>query len=377
MRRVSARLRIDDDGRLEIIDPGLDMLPLLDAVQPGFKLRQQAIAELSSPRLMRARHAGTGLEFRRLAGESEALMWGIHAEFVECLRTSETLAPCGRDEASLLDLKREIARRVLAHCQLCAHRCRVDRTKGELGVCRLGTAATVAEHFIHIAEEAPINPSIVLNLAGCGMRCRYCQQSALLDPSAVSGDLLDAALWNSLDTSRARSLSFVGGNPDESLFAILGFLAATPAGWDRPVVWNCHAYSTPETLTLLDGIVDAYVPDLKYGNDECGRRWSAAPGYAATARDSVAAMVAQDAVVIVRVLVLPGHFECCHAPVLDFLAPLARSRLFVSVRGQYFPDWRITAKDGAMARRPTAAEVEAVRLYAQGRGLQVVDGRND
>jgi putative pyruvate formate lyase activating enzyme len=231
----------------------------------------------------------------------------------------------------------------------------------------------VAEHFVHIAEEAPLNPSLVLNLAGCGLRCRFCQQSALLNPAAVSGEPLAPALWKQLQTRGARSLSFVGGNPDESLYAILRFLAVAPARWRLPIVWNCHAYATHETLDLLDGVVDAYVPDFKYGNEACGRRLSAVRDYPAIARAAITAMLTQGVPVFVRLLVLPGHIECCHMPTLDVLATLQRDWLFVSVRGQFAPDWQITSCDGALARRPTQEEIEAVRHKARSLGLTLIE----
>lgn len=373
MKRARFRLRLDDQGLLEVVDPGFDALPLLQEVQPDFRVLESPL-DVDVPAFLRARRMGVGLPLVALEDQAEGVLWATHRSTMDRLRNEEAGPAPAPGEVSLLGLKREIARRLLVDCGLCAHRCGVDRTRGELGVCRLGTEATVGEHFVHISEEPPINPSLVLNLAGCGMRCRYCQQSALLDPAAVSGDGLDATLWPRLDIRGARTLSFVGGNPDESLYAILRFLEAAPEHWSLPLVWNCHAYSTPETLALLDGIVEVYVPDMKYGNEACAQRWSAAPGYVASARETIAAMVAQRVTVIVRILVLPGHVDCCHVPALEYLATLPRERLSVSVRGQYCPDWRITARDGAMAQRPGSAEVDAVRARARALELPLADG---
>jgi putative pyruvate formate lyase activating enzyme len=287
--------------------------------------------------------------------------------------SDSTKLPSG-DQATLLELKIEIAWRLLTNCTLCAHRCGVDRTAGKIGVCRLGVEGTVAEHFVHIGEEAPINPSLVLNLAGCGLRCRYCQQGAILDPARVNGARLDEFLWASLDTEGARSLSFVGGNPDESLYAILRFLASAPQDWALPVIWNSHAYATMETLTLLHGLVDAYVPDYKYGNNTCGLRLSSARDYSIVAVATIGAMLAQEVPVIVRILVLPGHLECCHVPTLEALAGLRdNGTLLISVRGQYCPDWRIGPRDGVLARRAMPGETETVRAKADTLGLVLVD----
>lgn len=371
--RRTTCLRIDDEGRLEVVDPGFDSLTLLRSIDPGFRVRRAGLAGFTSPRFLRLRETICSLMAWQLAGEPEAALWEAHEAAMKSLEAADVPPTAGENEASLLDLKIELARRLLSSCRLCARRCGVDRVRGEPGICRLGTEATVAEHFVHIAEESPINPSLILNLVGCGLRCRFCQQGSLLDPAGVAGEPLDPELLSKLRTKGARSLSFVGGNPDESLYAILRFLAAAPSGWQLPIVWNCHAYGTPETLRLLGGAVDAYVPDFKFGNEACGHRLSAVPDYPDAARAAVAAMVAQGVPVIVRILVLPGHFECCHAPALDFLATLRRERLLVSVRGQYCPDWKITPQDGELARRPARQETEAVREKARSLGLSLID----
>jgi putative pyruvate formate lyase activating enzyme len=119
--------------------------------------------------------------------------------------------------------------------------------------------------------------------------------------------------------------------------------------------------------------VDAYIPDFKYGNETCGRRLSAVPNYPAVAQAAITAMLAQGVPVIVRLLVLPGHFACCHVPTLDFLARLQQERLLLSVRGQYCPDWKITPKDGVLAHRATQEETEAVRDKARSLGLALID----
>ena len=184
---------------------------------------------------------------------------------------------------------------------------------------------------------------------------------------------MEPSLWNRLDTAGARSLSFVGGNPDESLYAILKFLAAAPADWKLPIVWNCHGAATLETIDLLDGIVDVYLPDLKYGAEACGRRLSMITDYPTSAKAAITAMVAQRVPVIVRILVLPGHQACCHRPALEWLTSLAAPHVMVSVRGQYCPDWKITEVDGVLARRPSQEETDQIRRYAQHLGLNLVD----
>jgi len=229
----------------------------------------------------------------------------------------------------------------------------------------------VAESFTHIGEEAPINPSFVISLAGCALRCRYCQQSAILFPTHVNGVELTFDLWKDLDFTDARTVSFVGGNPDESIFGILQFLNSAPPDLDLPIVWNSHAYSTPEVMALLHGVVDAYLPDLKYSNPACGARWSKVEDYPVVAREAITQMTGQNVPVIVRILLLPGHLQCCHLPALRFLASLPIPP-FVSIRGQYCPDWQITASDAEMATRITLEEGVSVTALARSLGLALI-----
>lgn len=319
MGRAGLRLSVLDDGGLDVVDPGFDTLDLLREIDPNFAVAAAPLRGFTRPRALDLDLAG----------------------------------------------RAALARHALGACDLCARGCRVNRLAGERGTCGLGVDGVVAEHFVHIGEEAPINPSLVISLAGCGMRCRYCQQGRLLDPRSLPGRPLDASLWADLDFEGARSLSFVGGNPDESLPAILGFLAAMPGDFALPLVWNSHAYATESALALLDGVVDAFVPDLKYDDERCARRLSGVRGYPERARRTIRWMLAQGVPVIVRVLVLPGHAGCCHLPALEWLANLDADALLVSVRGQYSPDWRITGRDGAMNRRATGVEVARVRGRAR------------
>ena len=367
------RIRIAEDGRLEVVDPGFESLELLRSIDPSFHIQRTELPGFASPRFLRTRKAGCGIATHKLSGKSEDTLWDVHSEAIERLRSGDMLPIRRGNEASMLDLKIELSYRMLSNCRLCAQRCGVDRIRGELGICGLAIEATVANRFIHIAEEPPINPSMLLSLSGCGLRCSYCQQGALLDPGSVAGELLDATIWGKLYTNGARSISFIGGNPDESLYAILRFLATAPSNWKLPVVWNCHAYGTPETIQLLDGVVDVYVPDFKYGSEDCSRQLSAAPGYPKAAKTTLCAMLAQKVPAIVRILVLPGHFVCCHAPVLEFLSTLDEYGLLVSVRDQYYPDWKITLRDGEMVRRPSQEEVEMVHKRAFDLGLLLVD----
>ena len=191
MRRADSRVRIDDAGRLEVIDPGFDAVPLLQSIDPNFHIRRAPLAGFTAPRILDTRAIRCGESRTALQSIPDRQLWAIHRNVCRG-RHGSGAARSGRraDEGSLLDVKVELAWRLLKDCRLCGQRCSVDRTSGQTGVCGLGSDAVVGEHFVHVAEEPPINPSLVLNLAGCGLRCRYCQQGSLLAVSRVAGDTL-------------------------------------------------------------------------------------------------------------------------------------------------------------------------------------------
>ena len=375
MTRKVLRIRVSSDGALEIVDPGFDALPLLREVDHRFAVRSAPLPNFTSPRFVRSRAVGTPISAEDAKRMTLEELRAIHHRSMDQLRSDERACTAPRSgELSVLQLKAVIATRMLEKCTLCARQCGVNRIAGEVGPCGLGHRAYVAEHFVHIAEEAPINPSLLLSLRGCGLRCRYCQQHELLDASGTQSEELTKGLWGRLDSAGARSMSFIGGNPDESLPSILEFLTHAPQAFPLPIVWNHHAYATEEAIDLLEHVVDAFVPDLKYGNDECALRLSGIRHYCATVHQAICRQLGQGVPVIVRILVLPGHDQCCHRPALEFLASLLqRDLLEVSIRGQYAPDWKINFADGPLASRTTQAEWRDMHEYAIRLGLKVID----
>ncbi len=352
-------------GEVEIIDPDPEMLPLIEALSPGFRIASGPLPGFVRPRLLITRERGAGVGAGELAELTTARLWELQA------RAADGVTPLAPGEASVLVVKLTLARRSLSRCTLCAHRCGIDRLRGELGRCGLGPGASIYEAYVHIAEEPPINPAFNIALRGCGLRCRSCQQFRALKPNGPESHALTPAVWQRLDLSSARSLVFIGGNPTESLPAILDFLRGAPDDFALPVGWNTHGYDTVEAIRLLDGVVDVYVPDFKYGSDACAERLSGAPGYVVNAESIVREMCRQGVPVLVRILVLPGHNSCCHLRTLERLEPL-RQQVHLNILGQYAPDFLIGPGDGPLTRRPLRDEVTAVRDAAQAAGFVFV-----
>jgi putative pyruvate formate lyase activating enzyme len=358
-------MRILTTGTIEGIDVDPALMRFFQSVNSGFAADTQPLRGFTKPRLHKTRGLDAGYTSAEIVTATTEQLWARHAR----LSTDHATEVRGR-QVTFLGLKLELARRALQSCSLCAWECRVDRLAGERGRCNLSGEAYVADHFLHVAEEPPINPAYALNLQGCGLRCVACQQYPLLTVRPDRGTPLTADLWRHLDLDGARSLEFVGGNPDESIAAILAFLQGVSPDFALPIVWNTHGYCSRTTLGLLNGVVDVYLTDCKYGNDRCGEQLSGVSRYWRTVQQAISLMLAQWVPVIVRVLVLPGHVRCCHLPSVRWFGDLPnRELLSVSVLSQYAPDYRILPGRGPLGHRPTEEEVTLVRREVERLGL--------
>lgn len=361
-------MRVLPTGEVVITDPDPAALDLIRALDPTFSVRTAPLPGFARPRLLRTRAASGGMSARALSDASDGDLWEAHDKAMTCQ------APRKPGDASLLDLKVELAMRMLRCCELCGLGCRVNRLRGERGRCGLGAGAFVYEAYVHIAEEPPINPALNVSLRGCGMRCLFCQQTPALDARGTDAERLEPAFWEQLDLRTARSLVFIGGNPTESLLAILTFLQGAPADFALPIGWNCSGYDAVSAIRLLDGICDVYIPDFKYGNDVCATRLAEAPGYTVNAARAIEAMLRQGVPVFVRVLVLPGHRQCCHEPALAALANLPMNGyLSVSIQGTYLPEWKALSPTAPVSQRPSADEIASIRDQARALGLTLVE----
>jgi len=206
-----------------------------------------------------------------------------------------------------LRLRAAEARRHYARCDLCAHLCGVDRRHGPAGVCQEDDGLSLAGAGVHYGEEPQLVPSGLILIAGCNLSCQSCETwSFSLERRGTvrtSAEQL-AALLLDLEKSGAANANFV--TPTHVLPVLLEALAvAAEHGWSLPVVWNCGGYESIEALRLLEGVVDVYLPDAKYGDDAVAYELSGCKRYTAALDRSLREMHRQ-AEVIVRHLVLPG-----------------------------------------------------------------------
>lgn len=256
----------------------------------------------------------------------------------------------------------------LVDCQLCPHRCGAARATGQ-GVCRVDQRTFIASEMLHYGEEEMLRPAHAIFFAGCTATCTFCTAARFAFRPTYGTQATPAALAAAIrrrQAEGARTLEFVGGDPLPHLPFVLATLALLEDAMP-PVVWNSNFYHTPEALALLDGVVSIYLPDLKFGNDRCAADLGGMPDYWATVTEAITWATGRGQV-IVRHLLMPGHFACCTRPVLHWLAQ-AGPGILVSLLTQYVSPAHLR---GDLARPLDSAEVTQAATLARQLGLQLV-----
>lgn len=272
-------------------------------------------------------------------------------------------------DPSLLDLKIEIAKRILRSCHFCERRCGVDRTAGERGVCGAGERSRIASEFMHYGEEPELVPSYTIFFNGCTFKCQFCQNWDISQYPDSGVEVSPKTLARLIEGARrdgARNVNWVGGEPTEHLHTILCALDECKAS--IPSVWNSNMYCSNETMKLLSGVTDVYLTDFKYGNDECALKYSKVQNYweVITRNHKLAHL---DAELIIRHLVLPGgHTECCTKPIFWWISKNLGSMVRVNCMFQYRPCYQADRYEG-LDRRLNSREIERAIALVKEAGL--------
>ena len=270
----------------------------------------------------------------------------------------------------------------LESCQICPRSCRVDRLQDEKGFCRGERHARIYSYAPHFGEEAPlvgIRGSGTIFFSGCNMACVFCQNyeiSQLDQGMKARADGL-ATMMIRLQDLGCHNINFV--SPTHFVPQILEALVVARAkGLNVPLVYNSGGYDLVETLELLEGIFDIYMPDAKYGSDEMALKYSKASWYTHYMKTAILEMhrqvkdlVIQDSIakrgLLVRHLVLPGDLAGT-AEVVRFLAEEISKETYLNVMGQYRPEY--SACDyPELDRRLTVKEYRDAVLLAARAGL--------
>jgi len=274
----------------------------------------------------------------------------------------------------------------LSACDLCPHRCGVDRLAGQSGLCRTGALSPIAHVGLHYGEEPPISGtrgSGTIFFANCNLRCVYCQNYQIsqcaeeiptqeMTPEELAAEMLR------LERIGAHNINLV--SPSHVVAQIAeALIIARKQGLAIPIVYNTNGYDSVDSLRALEGLIDVYLPDIKYSSDETARTYSGAERYVAANRAAIAEMFRQVGNltvdeggtarkgVIVRHLVLPEDLAGSRDS-LDFLASLSRD-IVVSLMSQYSPQFKACGMP-PLDRRITLVEYQRVVDYAWELGLE-------
>ncbi len=272
----------------------------------------------------------------------------------------------------------ELARRadtaweILNACTLCPHDCLIDRRTSKRSFCYSGMTAKVASYVLHKWEEPPITGTRgagTIFFSNCTLKCTYCQNFSLSQQShgkEVSNERL-AEMMLELQERGAHNIDLV--TPTHYVPQILKALViAAGRGLTIPMVYNTSGYENLHVIKLLDGVVDIYLPDAKYADDEAAWNTSRARQYVKNNRETLKEMYRQvgDLVLdeegiavrglIIRHLVMPND-QAQTYEVLKWIAQEIGPTVSISVMDQYFPAYK-ALKDPLLSRKPTWEEYE-------------------
>ncbi len=289
----------------------------------------------------------------------------------------------------LLKKKIEAAKTILKSCTLCPRECKVDRLSGKIGVCKTGRNAWVSSFGPHFGEESPLvgkKGSGTIFFTHCNLYCIFCQNYDIShegDGEEISCERL-AEIMLSLQHSGCHNINLV--TPSHVVCQILEALEiAIRDGLSVPLIYNTGGYDKVETLKLLEGVIDIYMPDFKFWDSEIADQTCKAKDYPETARNALKEMHRQvgdleiDRVgiarkgLLVRHLVLPqglaGTLE-----IMRFIASEISKNTYVNIMPQYRPCGRAFEIE-ALRRRPTEQEfADALKIAAE-EGITRLDER--
>ena len=276
----------------------------------------------------------------------------------------------------------DIAYSMLADCRLCPRECCINRLEGEKGFCKAGELAMVSSVGPHFGEEPPLvgrHGSGTIFFTNCNLDCIFCQNYDIshlgkgkeIDTSQLANAIL------SLQNLGCHNINFV--TPTHYAPQILKALfVAIEDGLVVPLVYNCGGYESLEIIKLLDGIIDIYMPDIKYGDNDMAERYSKAKGYFDVAKSVITEMYRQvgdlsinkngiaEKGLLVRHLVMPDSISGTEKA-LDFIASLSKNT-YLNIMDQYRPQYK--AYDyPKINRRITSEEFEKAIFLAKKAGL--------
>lgn len=298
-------------------------------------------------------------------------------EFKQILQSkTEGLQNRQIQKENYITLVETIATNYLKKCIFCERRCEVNRIDGETGFCLISKDSYVSSAFLHMGEEAPLIPSGTIFFQGCNFGCVFCQNYDISQSWKGKRELEDiaqkvdvkslAAIAEKLAERGAININYVGGDPIPNIHTIMGSLKFQTTNITQ--LWNSNFYLTDKALSLIIDLIDFWLPDFKYGNNICGKKYSGIDSYFDfVSRNHKRVHDEGSGEIIIRHLVMPGHIECCSKPILDYIAQELPNAV-VNIMSQYRPQWK-SFEYPEINRRPSSQEMLDVKNYADSLGI--------
>lgn len=242
---------------------------------------------------------------------------------------------------------------MVERCNVCPFKCNVTRTSDNLGVCKIGNKIKISKISTHMWEEPCISGtkgSGTIFFTGCNLRCLFCQNYKISRKEAVGEEITEEDLANVFLTKQeegVHNINLVSPTPYVN-YIRNAIIIAKQKGLKIPVIYNTNGYERVETIKSLEGLIDVYLPDFKYGNDDIAKKYSATINYTQNAISAIKEMYRQvgnarfdkhgiiQKGLIIRHLVLPNNIDNTKS-VLKLIATNMDKEVYVSLMGQYIP----------------------------------------
>ena len=275
-----------------------------------------------------------------------------------------------------ITLTEAIATKYLESCIFCERQCEVNRIDGEKGFCLISKDSYVSSAFLHMGEESVLIPSGTIFFQGCNFGCVFCQNYDISQTWKGKRALDDIA--QKVDTSKlaniaeklvdkgAININYVGGDPIPNIHTILGSLNHQQSNVCQ--LWNSNFFVTDKSLSLIIDLMDFWLPDFKYGNNKCAKKYSGIDDYYDILTRNLKRVHDEGSgEICIRHLIIPNHVECCSKPILDYVANELPNAV-VNIMKQYRPQY-MSYQFSEINRIPTSEEMHEVQNYATKLGI--------
>ena len=287
-------------------------------------------------------------------------LWNIHNTALQ-----QKPMDTHEDAQTLLDLKIHIAKKLFSDCIFCENRCHIDRNEKN-GLCKV-TLPRIASELIHTGEERLFVPSHTIFFSGCNFQCVFCQnydisqqQKGLYIKPEQLAKLIEKRYPHS------RNVNWVGGEPTPNVLLVLKTLKHL----DKPLpqIWNSNIYCSQETLSLLNGVIDVFLADFKFGNNTCAEKLAKISNYIEIITRNLL-IINSFSKIFIRHLVLPNHINCCTKPVLQWIKSNIPNTQ-INIMDQYVPAYQ-AQEYPKINLFCSKEEIILIKKYARNIGLDI------